>query len=266
MRYRVDELAARCGVSVDTVRFYQGKGLLPQPAREGRIAWYSDDHVDRLARIRDLKDKGFTLASIRRLLDGEVDAADAALAAALAGTLPGEDAAGPDDELLTLDDLARRTGVSPTLLAAVEREGLLVGRDVGGEARYTAADAGAVEAGLALLEAGLPLGELLDLARRHDEAMRAIAAHAVELFARFVRDPIRAAASDDDEAAERLVDAFRRMLPATATLVAHHFRRVLLAAAQERVEGEGLELDAGAGAASGAEVGATRDAGAAWHA
>ena len=243
MRYRVDELAARCGVSVDTVRFYQGKGLLPQPEREGRIAWYSEDHVARLGRIRDLKDKGFTLASIRRLLDGEVDAADAALAAALADPLPGEEAAGSTGDLLTLDELARRTGVSPTLLAAIEREGLLVGRDVDGEPRYTHADAAAVEAGLALLEAGLPLGELLDLARRHDEAMRAIAAHAVELFVRFVRDPIRAAAHDQDEAAERLVDAFRRMLPATASLVAHHFRRVLLAAAQERVEAEGLALD-----------------------
>ncbi|MDQ3981976.1 MAG: MerR family DNA-binding transcriptional regulator, partial [Actinomycetota bacterium] len=33
MRYRVDELAARAGVSVDTVRFYQARGLLPQPER-----------------------------------------------------------------------------------------------------------------------------------------------------------------------------------------------------------------------------------------
>ncbi|HYR62344.1 MAG TPA: MerR family transcriptional regulator, partial [Actinomycetota bacterium] len=53
MRYRVDELAAQCGVSVDTVRFYQAKGLLQPGQREGRVSWYSEEHRQRLARIRD---------------------------------------------------------------------------------------------------------------------------------------------------------------------------------------------------------------------
>jgi DNA-binding transcriptional MerR regulator len=238
MRYRVDELATRCGVSVDTVRFYQTTGLLPHPEREGRIAWYSNDHLARLRRIRDLKRKGFTLASIRTLLDGRPDA-DAVLASVVAGPAAGEEASG-GEELLSVDDLAARTGVSPALLQAIEREGLLVPRRVGGEARYSSADAAAVEAGLALLEAGLPLAELLDLARRHDAAMREIARHAVELFIRFVRDPIRGRAASEEEAAERLVGAFRQMLPATSSLVAHHFRRVLLEEAGARIEKEGL--------------------------
>jgi DNA-binding transcriptional MerR regulator len=238
MRYRVDELAGRCGVSVDTIRFYQTRGLLPRPEREGRIAWYSDEHLDRLHRIRDLKQKGFTLTSIRTLLDGRPDA-DAVLASVLSGPVPGEEEAG-EDELLSVDELARRTGVSTALLQAIEREGLLVPRGSDGGARYSAGDAEAVRAGLTLLEAGLPLGELLELARRHDAAMRDIARHAVELFIRFVRDPIRGRASSETEAAERLVAAFREMLPATGSLVAHHFRRVLLAEAQARVEREGL--------------------------
>jgi DNA-binding transcriptional MerR regulator len=78
MRYRVDELAARCGISVDTVRFYQTKGLLPPPERKSRVAWYTTEHLERLRKIRDLKRKSFTLNSIRRLLDGELDAADEA--------------------------------------------------------------------------------------------------------------------------------------------------------------------------------------------
>jgi DNA-binding transcriptional MerR regulator len=229
MRYRVDELAARSGVSVDTVRFYQARDLLPPPGREGRIAWYSDDHLDRLQKIRDLKDKGFTLASIKRLLDGDIDAADEALVAAL-----GE--GGAEDAPMTLAELAEATGVSPALLEAIEREGLLGGRGSDGDRLYTRGDAKAVAAGLELLATGLPLGELLDLARRHDKAMKEVAEHAVELFVRFVRDPIRAGASSEEEAAERLVESFRRMLPATTSLIAHHFRRVLLAAAQERIE------------------------------
>src|SRR5437868_8953739 len=103
MRYRVDELAAHCGVSVDTVRFYQARGLLPPGMREGRVAWYSEEHRQRLGRIRDLKEKGFSLATIRRLLAGELDAADEALAGALAAPLPGDEESGQPEVLLTLE-------------------------------------------------------------------------------------------------------------------------------------------------------------------
>ncbi|MFP5299154.1 MAG: MerR family transcriptional regulator [Actinomycetota bacterium] len=233
MRYRVDSLAARAGVSVDTVRFYQSKGLLPQPAREGRVAWYSDDHLDRLRRIRELKEKGFTLGSIRALLDGGIDETDRALVAAVLGQ-PND-----DGELLTLEQVAERAGVTPALLEAIEREGLLVATIVDGRPMYTPDDVQVVASGLSLLETGLPLSELLALAREHDEAMRGIAQRAVEMFLRFVRDPIRAKAASDEEAADDLVAAFRKMLPATTTLVGHHFQRVLLAEARARIEAEG---------------------------
>ncbi|MCA1672999.1 MAG: MerR family transcriptional regulator [Actinobacteria bacterium] len=237
MRLRVDELAARSGLSVDTVRFYQSKGLLGQPAREGRIAWYSNDHLEQLERVRALKGRGFTLDFIRRLLRGELDPIDAALAAAVSGPVPGEHS--EDGELLTLEQLAARTGVSETLLEAIARTGLLFSDAQ--EGGYTPADADAVGAGLKLLEAGLPLSELLDLARRHDAAMTTIAEQAVDVFVRFVRDPLRASAPADDSAAERIVESFNAMLPATAALVAHHFRRRLLQIARARMEREGVE-------------------------
>jgi DNA-binding transcriptional MerR regulator len=242
MRYRVDDLAARCGLSVDTVRFYQSRGLLAPPEREGRVAWYSGDHLDRLHRIRDLKEKGFTLGSIKSLLDGGLDAADEALVAAVTG-----EGASADVRLMTLEELASTTGVSTALLQAIEREGLLAPRAAAEGPRYTESDLEAVTAGLALLETGLPLSELLDLARRHDQAMREIARQAVEMFVRFVRDPIRASAVSEPEVAERLVAAFRKMLPATTSLVANHFRRVLLAEAQARIESDGRpeEIEAG---------------------
>jgi DNA-binding transcriptional MerR regulator len=244
MRYRVDELAAQCGVSVDTVRFYQAKGLMPPGQREGRVSWYSEEHRQRLARIRDLKEKGFSLATIRRLLAGELDAADEALASALARTLPGglpgdesdgEPGAGAG-ELLTLEEFAERTGIPEALIQVIERQGLLVAPPGDGP-RYTPADVRAASAGIALLEAGLPLDELLALAKEHDRAARATAARAVELFDAYVRAPIREESQSDAEAAERLVEAFRTLLPATTRLVAHHFQRVLLATAQARFEG-----------------------------
>ncbi len=161
----------------------------------------------------------------------DLDAADAALAAA---------ATDDEDAPYDLDAVLERTGATRTLLEAVERAGLLVPhhRDADGAPRYSEADLAAVRAGLTLLEAGLPLGELLDLARRTDEAIGQVADHAVEAFLRFVRDPVRGTARSEAEATTRLVTAYDRMLPATERLVAHHLRRLLLARAAERVAAE----------------------------
>ncbi len=159
-----------------------------------------------------------------------LDASDEALAGALA---PASDAG----ELVTLEELADRTGLSLPLLEAVAREGLLISRSED-PPRYAPADAEVVRAGLQLVEAGLPLGELLDLARRTDEAMRPIAEHAVDLFVQFVRDPVIGSAATDEEAATRLVAAFQTMLPATEQLVGQHFRELLLASARELWERE----------------------------
>lgn len=252
MGYRVEELADRCGLTVDTIRFYQTRGLLPPPARDGRRAVYDDGHVERLERIRALKGQGFSLELIRRTLDGELDVAEQALAGALAADAgPGE-----ADEPLTRQQLAERAGVPDTLLEALEREGLLV-PGAGEPAPYDTGDLAAVQAGSALLEAGLPLSELLALAREHDQAMRAVAERAVDLFARFVRDPALgraggdgedasdpgAAGGDDGDAgdpdavADHVVGALQATLPAATAIVAHHFRRRLLAAARARLEG-----------------------------
>jgi DNA-binding transcriptional MerR regulator len=249
VRYRVDDLAARCDVSVDTVRYYQSKGLLPRPEREGRLAWYGEEHVERLERVRELKAQGFSLAMIGRVLRGELDTAEQALALALVRPDPGAGAV----TRLTTEELAERTGVPATLLEALAREGLLNPTGDEDDPRYDPDDAEVVRAGLALLEAGVPLSELLDLARRHDAAMRATAEHAVDLFARFVRDPARAEARDESEVAERTVGALHAMLPATSTLVAHHFRRQLLDAARARLEDSPGVLEAGGNRGAGGE-------------
>ena len=88
-------------------------------------------------------------------------------------------------------ELAERSGVPLALIEAVSREGLLVPRLHEGEPRYTADDVRIVSAGLRLLQAGLPLAGLLDLARRHHGAMRDVAAQAVEPV-RHVRAPAAA--------------------------------------------------------------------------
>jgi DNA-binding transcriptional MerR regulator len=236
--YRVEALAAKADVSVDTVRFYQSRGLLPPPRREGRVAWYGDDHVDRLARIRRLQARGLNLVTIKRLLDGELDAADEALVAAVV-TSPEE-----DDVTFTIEELSERSGIPLGLLQAVVKEGLLIPRrGAAGDALFTTADVEAGAAGLRLLEAGLPLPEVLDLARQHHAAMRAVAERAVELFDAHVRHPLREAGLPEDESAARLVEAFTTLLPATTELVTHHFRRTLLNVAQEHIEAVGGDAE-----------------------
>lgn len=137
-------------------------------------------------------------------------------------------------DLETLDELAESTGISPTLLDALVRGELLVPRETEPDL-FDPSDAEAISAGLSLVEAGLPLAELLDLARAMDEAMKPIATRAVDVFATYVRDSVEATADSDEDAAERLVEAFRTMLPATGGLVGHHFRGLLLTEARRRL-------------------------------
>jgi DNA-binding transcriptional MerR regulator len=65
--YTVDELAARAGLTVRTVRFYATRGLLPPP-RIGprRVGLYGAGHLARLALVDDLRRQGLTLAAIER--------------------------------------------------------------------------------------------------------------------------------------------------------------------------------------------------------
>ncbi|MFG2573611.1 MerR family transcriptional regulator [Streptomyces sp. NPDC048481] len=67
--YRIETLAHLSGATVRTIRAYQDRGLLPRPERKGRANHYSDAHLARLHQIAGLLDRGYTLVSIRELLD-----------------------------------------------------------------------------------------------------------------------------------------------------------------------------------------------------
>ena len=73
MPLTISELAGSAGVGVETVRFYQRKGLLfdPRPgtsARRSGQRHYGDEDVSRLRFIRSAQTAGFTLEEIRELL------------------------------------------------------------------------------------------------------------------------------------------------------------------------------------------------------
>ncbi|MFF9866591.1 MerR family transcriptional regulator [Streptomyces sp. NPDC013953] len=67
--YRIEDLAHLSGATVRTIRAYQDRGLLPKPERRGRSNVYGTAHLTRLRQIADLLDRGYTLASIKELLE-----------------------------------------------------------------------------------------------------------------------------------------------------------------------------------------------------
>jgi DNA-binding transcriptional MerR regulator len=70
-RMRIDDLAQRSGIASGTIRFYQREGLIPPPEREGRVAYYSEEHLLRLERVRALQGQGLPLGVVGDLLARE---------------------------------------------------------------------------------------------------------------------------------------------------------------------------------------------------
>ena len=66
---QIGAMARAAGVNIETVRFYQRKGLLPKPTRpRGEIAHYTSRDVQRVRFIKAAQRLGFTLDEILGLL------------------------------------------------------------------------------------------------------------------------------------------------------------------------------------------------------
>ena len=221
MDYRVEQLAAAARLPVDTLRFYQARGLLPAPRREGRIAVYEDLHLERLTRIRSLQQKGFSLSQIQRVLDQPLGRSEEPLLAALLEESVGE-------RTLSREELAAESGMPEVMIVAAERAGLFEPVIVDGAPRFVEADLGMARAGLMFLEAGIPLQEMLELSTRHAKNVQAVSDAAIDLFDASIR---KRGANVDDESVTRI---FRELLPQVTRLVALHFQRTLVARALDR--------------------------------
>ncbi|GGT05369.1 MerR family transcriptional regulator [Streptomyces chromofuscus] len=175
----IDELAARAGVTVRTVRFYGSKGLLPPPEiGPRRVGRYGREHLARLELIEELQRQGMTLAAIERYLrqlPPDLSAHDLAIHRAVVASWA------PDAvETVTRPELDRRAG-RPLADGDVER---LAAMDV-----VRPADGGAYDVDLGLLRLGVrlldvPLSQEAILAAREVlvEHSRAAAGELAQLF------------------------------------------------------------------------------------
>ncbi len=151
--YRMEELARLAGITVRTLRFYRERKLIPPPRREGRVAWYDDQHLARLRTITALLERGHTLNGIAEL-------AEAFDSGRGVGDLLGMEV--PTEETpvrLTPEELADHFAgeVTPENLAAALDLGYL---GVDGE-EIVHISRRLLEVSSALVREGIPLGEVL---------------------------------------------------------------------------------------------------------
>ncbi len=67
---QIGEAARRTALTVDAIRFYEKRSLLPKPPRTaGRFRLYSRDAIARLDFIKQMQSLGFSLREVRQLLD-----------------------------------------------------------------------------------------------------------------------------------------------------------------------------------------------------
>jgi DNA-binding transcriptional MerR regulator len=169
--WRIDDLAQRSGVSVDTIRFYQREGLLEAPTRRGRTAVYGPAHLHRLEQIRELQSRHLSLAAIRGLLESE-----------RIGLAESLFAAGEGD--YTPSQLAAHAGVDRALLDELEHAGLLRPPSELGRESYDDADARLLAAISRMLDLGLPRPLVVRLGEIYATHFARMQEQVLELFTR----------------------------------------------------------------------------------
>ncbi|MFI8458941.1 MerR family transcriptional regulator [Kitasatospora sp. NPDC085464] len=224
VRLTVDELAARAGVTVRTVRFYGTKGLLPPPELgPRRVGLYGAAHLDRLGLIEELQRQGLTLAAIERYLarlPEDSTPLDLAIHRALVASWTPEAA-----EELGRAQLERRAGqgLSP---AQVERLAAMGVLERTADPEVFRVDPGLLPLGVRILDVPIPLETLLAAREVVLEHSRATARELQRLFRETVWKPYRESEPEPAElvrmkaltdhiqpmVAQALVTAFQRSL------------------------------------------------------
>jgi DNA-binding transcriptional MerR regulator len=169
--WRIDDLARRADLTVDTVRYYQREGLLPPGERAGRANLYGPSHLERLERIRDLQSRRFSLAAIRALLANDRPG--------LVEGIFGDERAGPT---YTFDDLVERSGIDPNLAGVLCESGLLRDPAEYGRSSYDGEDLDLVRTMAELHTIGVPTKALVALGRIYVAGIEATQQQVIDVF------------------------------------------------------------------------------------
>jgi DNA-binding transcriptional MerR regulator len=233
--FRTAELAAEAGIPVRTLRFYRERRLLPPPRREGRIAWYTEDHLARLRIISDLLERGHTLGGIAELLSAWEEGRDVAELLGLEGAI----AAPWSDETpvpLTLEELdaAYAGQVDDATLETARALGYVrVEGDTVSHVSRRLLDASA-----ALVAEGIPLAAVLETAHGVRASADALADLFVDLVGKQLLDRLKLMGPREDRPTSgetaRLAETLARLRTVARTVVDVEFSLAM----DRRVHGE----------------------------
>jgi DNA-binding transcriptional MerR regulator len=175
--YTVDQLAAKVGMTVRNVRAYAGRGLIPPPRLVGRTGYYGADHVARLTLVRELLDKGYTLAAVERMMS---ELPDGALALGVFETLvsPWTPA---EPEVITEHQLAARAGIPHDARTIDKLIELGIAERVEDD-RLRIPNPDLLRTGLEVIKLGVPLDAIFEMLPKLFEQADQVAKIYVELF------------------------------------------------------------------------------------
>ncbi|MFJ1972726.1 MerR family transcriptional regulator [Streptomyces sp. NPDC087903] len=236
--YRIEDLANLSGATVRTIRAYQDRGLLPRPERHGRANVYSDAHLARLRRIAGLLDRGYTLASIKELL--EAWDAGRGLGGVL-GLVAEVDGPWTDEEAVRISraELTARFGGTSDDAAVAEAVELGVLEPVpGDDDSFLVPSPQELAVAVELHSAGVPLSAISDHLRELRGQVEHIAARFLEfttehVFARYLAGPHRPTDADAAEAASLV----RRLRPLAQQTVDAELARAMRLFAVRQLRG-----------------------------
>jgi DNA-binding transcriptional MerR regulator len=204
----IEELAGRAGTATTTVRMYQSKGLLPPPARRGRVGYYGQGHLARLRLIAQLQEQGFSLASIKQLTDAwesgrgldDILGLEAQVAAVWAPEPPAR------LKLSEFKELFAGQAITPPIIQRAIRMGL-VGLD---GISVTVKSPKLLAIGLELVRAGIPVKETMDELETLQGMGDSIAERFTAVFERNMWEPFVAAGLPADQI-RPLTESLRRL-------------------------------------------------------
>ncbi|MGA5560054.1 MerR family transcriptional regulator [Streptomyces platensis] len=277
--YRIEDLAHLSGATVRTIRAYQDRGLLPRPERRGRANVYGDAHLARLRQIADLLDRGYTLASIKELLEAWDAGRDLGGVLGLVAEIDGP---WTDEESSRISraELDAAFGGSPDATALAEAVELgVLERIPGRDDEFLVPSPQELAVAAELHSAGVPLTAISGHLREVRGQVEHIAARFLDfttehVFQQFLDHPPTEAEAEEAAAlvrrlrplAQQTIDAelARAMRTLATRYLRHHLSEALPTEAQRPIgtaggtaagAGAGAEAADGAGAAAGAGAG-----------
>ncbi|MGG8405272.1 MerR family transcriptional regulator [Streptomyces sp. 12297] len=192
----VDELAARAGVTVRTVRFYSTRGLLPPPViGPRRVGHYGPEHLSRLALIEELQHQGMTLSAIERYLEAlpdDLSAHDLAIHRAMVASWAPDTA-----QEVSREDLEKRAGRS---LSDTDVRRLTAMNVLAASGDGFRVDVGLLRLGVALLDVPIAHETILAARRVLVEHTRSAAHELTRLF----RDEVWGPFTEEERDPERV--------------------------------------------------------------